>query len=103
MHLLTLIHNCYIIYKGSDLSFYITVCQVGVFLWYRHAHNFWQRWDTKPRPFGRVESITTANAFCLVLWMLNQDEKLCTRCLAHFDTRPIAHPGVFSHTGVFVR
>ena len=38
MHLLTLTHSCHFMYKCSDLSCYITICQVGVFLWYRHAH-----------------------------------------------------------------
>ena len=89
--------------QGSDLSCYITVCKVGVFLWYRHGHKtLWQWWGTNPRRFGRVDSIATSNTFCLVFWMLNQDDILCIRCLAHFDTMPVAHPGVFSHTGLFV-
>ena len=72
MHLLTLIHSCYIIYKSSDYSFYFTVCELGVFYGKGMTVNFWQWWDTKPHPLGRAESIATAIAFCLVL-RHNQD------------------------------
>jgi len=51
MHLLKLINSYYIMYKGSDLSCCIPVCQVGVFLWYRHAHKLLAVVGYEPTPF----------------------------------------------------